>query len=334
MKTLWFDIGNTPHVHFLSPIIDRYRSSNRIVISVRDYSETINLAQKRFQNSFLVVGKHGGRHRFKKVRKLLNRLIALRKQINHFDFALSCGGFEACFLAKLRNRLSIVFDDNDISPNWIYSHFASYSFLPDAIPLSILPKQGFEPRTIYQYHGFKEDIYLANYEPNPAFLDCIPWRDYVVVRPENKMANYIRSNTETIVPILLRELLKNEFKVLYLPRTQHEREYAYGLDGVFVPRAPVNGLDASFFSRAVTSGAGSLTREAACLGKPAVSFYPGRRLLAVDKKMIQAGMLIHSRNPKEIVDYVKNALPRGFDRERSKDVQRSVFKKLDEIIHK
>ena len=334
MKTLWFDITNTPHVHFLSPIVGRYRSSTDIVISVRDYSETVALAREKFQNEFLLVGRHGGRKRIRKVSKMLNRLSTLRRRINGFDFALSCGGLEACLLAKWRHKSSIVFDDNDISPNWLYSRFASHSFFPEAVPRAVLLKQGFRPQAIHQYNGYKEDIYIADYEPNPAFLDSIPFRDYVVVRPENKMANYIESRTLSIVPELLRALSTAGFNSLYLPRTQSERKYAYGIGGVFIPRTAVNGLDACFFSKAVISGAGSLSREAACLGKPAVSFYPGKQLLAVDKKMIQEGWLAHSRYPREIIDYVKRVKPRRCNRDRSNNVQRSVFMKLDEIITK
>jgi len=332
LKTLWFDITNTPHVHFLSPIINRYRSRADIVISVRDYVETIALARHKFKTKFLVVGQHGGRNKIRKVSKMLNRLSALRMRVNGFDFALSCGGFEACLLAKWRHKSSIVFDDNDISPNWMYSRFASYSFFPDAVPMNILLTQGFKPQTTYQYRGYKEDIYIADYDPDSTFLDSIPYRDYVVVRPENKMANYVESRTRSIVPELLRTLSNSGIRILYLPRTDSERKYAYDVDSVFIPRTTVNGLDVCFFSRAVISGAGSLTREAVCLGKPAISFYPGKRLLAVDKKMIQDGWLAHSRNPREIVDYVNSAKSRRFDRNRSKDVQRSVFNKLDEII--
>jgi predicted glycosyltransferase len=332
MKTLWFDITNTPHVHFLKPIYERYRRSADVMISVRDYSEAVELVRKSFNVRPKVIGGHGGSSRIRKVSKLLYRLNLLRKEIDGFDYALSCGGFEACFVARWRRKLSIVFDDNDISPNWMYSPFANYSFFPEAILKSALIKQGFEPQTMYQYGGYKEDIYIADYEPNPDFVNSIPFRDYVVVRPENKMANYIKTKTSTIVPELLNALSNAGFRILYLPRIDSERKYAYGIRGVFIPRVPVNGLDACYFSRGVLSGAGSLTREAACLGKPAVTFYAGERLLAVDQKMIRDGWLFHSRNPEEIVQYLRNAKSRRFDRQRSKNVQDSLFGKLDAIL--
>lgn len=332
MKALWFDITNTPHVHFLSPIIDHFQSITATKITVRNFSESVALAQEEFNTEFIVVGQHGGKHKAKKIGKMISRLNTLRSIVNGFDFAISCGGFESCFLAKWKHKSSIVFDDNDISPNWMYSRFADYSFFPEAIPNSTLLKQGFKAHTSYRYKGYKEDIYLADYRPNTDFLKRIPFRDYVAIRPENRMANYMRSNVQSIVPELLNALSHAGFKVLYLPRMESERRYAYGVDGVFIPRNAINGLDACYFSMAVLSGAGSLTREAACLGKLAISFYAGERLLAVDQQMISDGWLFHSRKPDEIVEYLKKARSRDFDRGRSAKVQQAVFEKLDEII--
>jgi hypothetical protein len=332
MRTLWFDITNTPHVHFLKPIIERYSGRAEIMISVRDFSETVELARRNINAGIRTIGQHGGSSRIRKIGRLLARVNSLKAHINGFDYALSCGGVESCLFAKLRRKVSVVFDDNDISPNWMYAHLADHLFSPDAIARCVLLKQGFKASAIHQYGGYKEDMYVADYKPDADFLKRLPFNDYVVVRPENVMASYSRKGTKTIVPQLLRLLSDNGFNTLYLPRVNNEYRYAYGIERVFIPREPISGLDACFYSRAVLSGAGSLTREAACLGRPAVSFYAGKRLLAVDKQMRGEGWLLHSRNPQEILGHVLRAKSRQYDRVRSKKVQDSVFRKLDEIL--
>jgi predicted glycosyltransferase len=332
MRTLWFDIINTPHVHFLKPIIERYNGHARVTISVRDFSETVELARRNIDARIEIIGRHGGSSRIMKIGKLLARVNSLKAHINGFDYALSCGGFESCLFARLRRKVSVVFDDNDVSPNWMYAHLADHLFAPDAIARGVLLKQGFKAFSIHQYSGYKEDMYVADYVPDTGFLKHLPFSDYVVVRPENVMASYSDKRARTIVPQLLRLLSYNGFNTLYLPRINTEYHYAYGVGRVFIPREPINGLDACFYSRAVLSGAGSLTREAACLGKPAVSFYAGKRLLAVDRQMMAKGWLLHSRNPQEILEHVLRAKSRQFDRIRSKVVQNSVFHKLDKIL--
>jgi len=331
-KKIWFDFTNTPHVHFLKPFIKRFSINGMVIISARDFAETVELARRLLNREPLIVGKYGGNSKAKKAYNILARLIEMSVKIPAFDFVLSCGGAEASLVAKIRRKIAIAFDDNDISPNWMYSRFVDYAFFPKAISIELLLKQGFKPSSIYQYNGYKEDMYIADYEPDENFCKALPFKEYVVVRPENLMANYMNRDCRSIVPELLRMLVRKGNNVLYLPRYNEDRYYAQNLKGVYIPPHPVNGLDAAYFARAVLSGAGTLTREAACLGTPAVSFYAGESLLAVDRQMIQDGWIFHSRNVVEILNYLKDAKSRNVSLECSKSVQKEVFGKLDEIL--
>jgi uncharacterized protein len=100
---------------------------------------------------------------------------------------------------------------------------------------------------------------------------------------------------------------------------------------VFIPKGPLKGLDVCYYSKAVLTGSGTFAREAACMGTPAVSFYP-EDLLAVDQKMVNENWMLHSRNPEEIVDYVLNKKGRSSDLARSKRVQSEVFKIFEDIL--
>lgn len=332
MRKLWFDLTNTPHVHFLKPLISRYKDNFEIIISARDYAETVKFLQKELLTQPIMIGKHAGKHRLKKLCNILYRLYKTNMIIPDFDIALSCGGVEASFVAKSRRKSTIAFDDNDVSPNWMYSRFTDYVFFPSAVSKDTLLSQGFKLQSIFQYEGYKEDVYIADYVPDYGFVENLPFDEFVLVRPENMMASYVRGESHSVVPDLLSILVDRGYRVLYLPRTCLERRYAYGLNNIYIPREPIQGLDAVFFSRAVLSGAGSFSREAACLGKPAVSFYAGQELLAVDRQMIRDRWLFHSRNPEEIVEYVQHVKARDFDRDRSKSVQNAIFTRLDEIL--
>lgn len=67
MKTLWFDFTNTPHVNFLKPIIKKYLANNKIIISAGDFSETAKLTQLVFKTSPIILGRHSGKGRIKKL---------------------------------------------------------------------------------------------------------------------------------------------------------------------------------------------------------------------------------------------------------------------------
>ena len=101
-----------------------------------------------------------------------------------------------------------------------------------------------------------------------------------------------------------------------------------------MPSEPLNGLDVCYYSKAMLTGSGTFAREAALIGKPAVSFYPGDELLAVDRELIRRGWIMHSRDPQEIVEYIINAKNRKNDFKRSKKVKNEVINIIEEILNK
>lgn len=232
----------------------------------------------------------------------------------------------------MERKKSITFDDNETAPNWRYSHFTDYAFWPKAIAVEKLIRQGFKLNRLYQYDGFKEDVYIADYIPDNNFLNKLPFSRYVVLRPENIQANYVNTKQKSIVPDLLSKFNEANINVLFLPRYKEDRIYSKGYKNVFIPEGAVNGLDACYFSDAVITGAGTLAREAACMGVPAVSFYSGKNLLTVDKKLIDMKWIYHSRSANDIYHYFINSSRKRRSLERSQQVQEEVKQKLIEVI--
>ncbi|OGF68261.1 MAG: hypothetical protein A2Y62_02745 [Candidatus Fischerbacteria bacterium RBG_13_37_8] len=332
MKKIWFDLTNTPHVHFFKPFIKRYSAYFNIFITARNFAETVQLAKNEYNISPTVIGTHAGKHKVKKAYCLIIRFIQMLNRVGNFDYAISCGGTEACIIAKLKHKKAITFDDNDLSPNWMYSHFTDFAFFPAAIPEHSLFRQGFKAASIIRYNGFKEDIYIADYEPDENFLNILPFRNYIVVRPENLMATYVKNAGDSITIKLIQMLNEKNYNILYLPRYQQDINYVKDFKNIFMPSKAINGLDACYFSSGVLSGAGTLSREAACLGKCSVSFFAGKTLLAVDQQMIKEGRIFHSRIPEDIVAYIENYSVISEQHKESKTVQKEVFNKLDSII--
>ena len=196
---------------------------------------------------------------------------------------------------------------------------------------NILYKQKFKANKLYQYNGYKEDMYLADYKPDDNFMNMLPFSEYVVVRPENINANYVEGNI-SIVPQLLRKLRELNYNILFLPRYEHDKMYAKGIDNIYIPNGALNGMDACYYSQAVLTGAGTMAREAACLGVPSVSFFAGSKLLTVDRKLIEEGKMFFSRKVDDIVQYLDSAKRIKSDLTRCKDVQNEILSKLDEVL--
>lgn len=337
-KKIWFDITNVPHVNFFLPIIRKYEEEFDIIFSLRDFAETKSLFEKCIDKPYIEVGQHKGGNKLRKIIGVVERIFLLNKQIPNFDIKISVGGDASCIIAKIRRKLSVTFDDNEKAPNWRYAPFSDLAFWPKVVPQHKLRKQFFK-KNLYQYNGYKEDFYLANYEPNPAFLEQLPFEHYVVVRPENIKANYVEGR-QSIVPDLLKALDAKGYNILFLPRYESDRDYAQGIKNIYIPATAVNGMDACYYADAILTGAGTMAREAACLGVPSVSFFAGAHLLSVDQSLVDAGKMFFSRDVEQIMQYLESAKGSFFTHRaggvaglaRCKQVQQEILDTLDKRI--
>jgi len=329
--TIWFDFTNPPHVNFFKPLIRKFESAGfDIKCSARDFVETVDLL-KLHNIEFELYGKHGGKKKSKKIMALLDRYYKLYFNIHSFDFSFSSNN-EAPFISWLNRKPAFVFDDNDISPNWLYSKFAKYVVSPKSIDKAAMYRMGIKPEKLLTYDGFKEHIYIADYKPDPDFLNKLPFDNFVTVRPENIQAAYVPAGISSIVPELIDKLLKKGFNILYLPRYQLDKDIIAADDKIFIPEKPLNGLDVSYYSSAILTGAGSFSREAAVMGTPAVSFFAGKKFLGVDKEMFKQEMVYFSRKPDDIITHILKKEKKEFNISASKATQENLYHILEKTM--
>ena len=327
---IWIDITNTPHVNVLMPIIRHLEKDHELFFTARDFSETLPLLEKNGITP-IVYGNYKGKSRVKKVMGLLGRMWTLLFKLPKFDLALSLGGNYTSAIAFLRRKKSIVFSDNDISFKFFSFALGSYFIFPYYFKYQgVQKKYRIKDSQIKTFDGFKEDIYIADFEPDPSFPDQLPFKDFITIRPENLKASYVPKDSTTIVPQLF-EVFKDR-NILFLPRYEEEKKYAEGYPNVWYPDGPLPGLDVCYHTRAMLTGAGTFAREAALLGVPAVSFFPSPVFLSVDEAMQELGIEFKSRDPEAIRDYVGTASRSQASTDRSRKVQQEVFSIIDGII--
>lgn len=331
--TFWFDFTNPPHVNFYLPLLKHFSIKEiKTILTARDFVETKKLLEIH-NLPFALIGKHGGKNKLSKILQLINRNITLFQKIDSFDVSFS-SNYDAPLVSWLKGKPSFVFDDNDISPNWLYSKFANYVISPEAIDKVAMYKMGIKEKQLITYDGYKEDIYIADYKPDPVFLSNLPFADFVTVRPENMKASYVSTDSKSIVPELIDKLVKKGFNVLFLPRYESDRQLIKSSSQIFIPNRPLNGLDVCFYSTAVLTGAGTFSREAGVMGVPAVSFFAGNKFLGVDKKMFKEKTVFFSRQVDEIISYVVNSSRKPFAINKSKEIQQEFFSIVNNLIDK
>jgi predicted glycosyltransferase len=312
------------------PIIRYLEKEHEIIITARDYSETLPMLEAQGINP-IVWGEYKGKNRLRKALRILKRMYKLYRQIPRFDISLSLGGNYTATVSWLRRKPSIVFSDNDISFKGPALSFGTYFIFPAHFDTSSLrSKYRLRPDRINTFEGFKEDIYISGYSPDPDFLKKIPFTDFITIRPEDLKASYVSSNSKTIIPILFK-IFQDE-NILFLPRYIEEKDYAQGYSNIFIPDKPLAGLDVCYYTKAMLTGGGTFAREAALLGTPAVSFFPGKTFLTVDSIMQEKGWEFKSRNAIEIYNYVKKSGKNKSGIERSKLILAEVLSIIDKIF--
>ncbi len=339
IKNIWIDLLNPSHPLFFKPIFEELKTINEIQITARDRAETVELSMQ-LKMPINVVGKFH-KSKIKKTSSTVSRTFNLLKSVEKFDISLSFENAESIAVSKLRDKKSILFLDNDLK----YKQKNDFiQKLENKIKLRsnhfIIPKvseREFEKhidlKKLYTYNGYKEDLYLADYKPDYTIRDQIPFKHFIIIRPEALGSFYV-CGKRSIVPDLINFFHKQNINVVYLPRDREDTIFKE-CDNVFIPKKAINGLDLCFFSDAVLTGSGTMSREAACMGKASISFFPNKELLSVDAQLINEGKIFHSRNPKEIGEYVISRKPMEKTSalfSRSKKVKEEILEIIYDII--
>jgi hypothetical protein len=332
---VWVDLASPSHPFFFKSLTDSL-SNVRTTVTVREKTETVPLA-RQVGYSFQTLGRDYENPHLRKFGIPL-RTAQLAVGAPSADVALSSRNAMCILAAKARGVPSVHFTDNDIcayvdglKAEELYHRLeaqATHNVVPAAFRTDVLTERGADPERVHTYDGYKEDVYVASFDPDPTFVDELPFgdREFIVVRPEALSATYVDADG-SLVPAVLAGAVERGINVVYLPREASDREFAAGLseDRVFVPNEPLSGLELAWHARCVLTGSGTMAREAARMDTPAVSFFPNTRI-SVDRALIDEGEIFHSRDAETVLDYVESVTDRDAepDRTRARRVRREV----------
>src|SRR5699024_1121191 len=229
----WIDLVSPSHPFFFHALA-RGLDDVAVMTTVREKTETVSLASE-VGFSHRVVGRDFDNVLLRKVGIPL-RTAQLALEAPDCDVSLSSRNAMCVLASKARGIPSIHFTDNDITAHidglWIeelYNRFeaaATHNVVPQAFETSELTRWGARSGAVHTYDGYKEDVYVADFEPDPNFPDRLPFGsgEYIVVRPEALTAAYV--NADSIVPDLLAAAAERGIGVVYLPRGRGDEIHA------------------------------------------------------------------------------------------------------------
>ncbi|MFB6130636.1 MAG: DUF354 domain-containing protein [Salinigranum sp.] len=341
--TAWIDLASPSHPFFFAALADGLPAVETET-TVREKTETVDLAAE-LGFEYRVRGRDFDNTLLRKLGIPL-RTAQLAVDTPAADVSLSSRNAMCVLASRARGIPSIHFTDNDVTAHvedlpfeTLYNRLeaaATHSVVPAAFETRELTKHGASRERIHTYDGYKEDVYVADFEPDPSFPEALPFDDYLVVRPEALDAAYV-DETRSLVPELLEGAVNRGENVVYLPRGRGDVEPAreYPSDRVYVPDRALDGLQLAWHARCVLTGSGTMAREAACMGKPAVSFFPNA-LLSVDRELVREGRVFHSRDARDVVDYVTGLSDADVrpDRSRCRAVREEVVELTRRLIER
>jgi len=298
---IWIDLANSPHVPFFHALIPKFiERGHAVEITARDFAQTVELAAKAGMMAH-VIGGHGGGSIAGKAGNLLGRASALRKWARGrgIDLAVSHNSYAQIAAAAALGISSVTLMDYEHQPaNHFAFRTASRVIVPAAFPDSELAKFGATARKVKRYHGTKEDVYLADFVPDPSFVKTLRKLNIasddvlVVARPPAREALYHRFENELFDELIGHLNSQPATRIVMLPRSAAQREnYEKRLmANLIVPRDVLDGANLIAAADLVVSAGGTMNREAAALGVPAISVYAGK-WAAIDEELIREGRL-------------------------------------------
>jgi len=298
---IWIDLANSPHVPFFHALIPEFIARGHTVeSSARNFAQTVELATKAGMMAH-VIGGHGGGSITGKAGNLVGRAAGLRKWARDrgFDMAVSHNSYAQIAAAAALGIKAVTLMDYEHQPaNHLAFRLASKVIVPRAFPDAELRKYGAATRKVKRYQGTKEDVYLAGFVPNPAFGETLRKLNIasddvlVVARPPAREALYHRFENELFDELIARLNSLEGTKVILIPRSDAQREdyQTRNFANVIMPRAALDGANLIAAADLVVSAGGTMNREAAALGVPAISVYAGR-WAAIDEQLIGEGRL-------------------------------------------
>ncbi|HEY9405186.1 MAG TPA: DUF354 domain-containing protein [Pyrinomonadaceae bacterium] len=310
---IWIDLANSPHVPFFAALGEEFRArGHELELTARDFAQTVELAE-RAHLAPAVIGGHGGRALKGKAGNLFGRALALRSWARgrpRFDLAVSHNSYSQIIAARALGLRSVTLMDYEHQPaNHLAFRLASRVVVPRAFPDAALKRFGAHARKVRRYDGFKEDVYLAGWQPRAGafenMLETLGMRAghaLVVVRPPARDALYHRFDNELFDALLAHLCAHTDARIVLLARTGAQREEfearRWG-ENVSIPRAALDGATLIAAADLVVSAGGTMNREAAALGVPAATVYAGE-WAAVDEELVRQGRLTRIRTHADI----------------------------------
>ena len=281
-----------------------HNSGHEILCTSRKYREAVELARiKRLSLTF--VGSHGGADRYNKLRQGARRTYELAEVVKQFgpDVAVTFSSPEGSRVAFGLGIRHICFNDSPHAEAVakLTVPLTSKLYCPWVIPHSAWSGYGIAKKNIVHYRALDPAAWLKYH--NDDIQEVKQEKRMILLRLEESKASYIadkKISTTRMIDSFVAKLWQSA-NILVLCRYEDqiaEVESRYG-NKVQVLRDVVEGTTLIKSTQLFVGAGGTMTAEAALLGKPTISIAPIQ--FYVEKYLVRSGLVKRAINSRSLV---------------------------------
>ncbi|GIK76701.1 MAG: hypothetical protein BroJett022_03910 [Actinomycetes bacterium] len=318
---VWIDMANSPHPLLFAPVARRLvEQGAEVLITVRNHAQTLELTRQRWPEAE-ILGAPGRDGRLGKLGSLARRVAECRTWARRRrpHVALSHNSYAQIVAARLVGVPVVTGMDYEHQPmNHLAFRGASRILVPEAVPAGVIRRQGATGAKTIRYPGLKEELYLADFEPDPGVLDVVgvsrqAGEAVVVVRSAPVGSAYHPDENPRFVDGLRYLAAQQHVRCVVLARHESQRQEIEGLDlpNCVIPKRAVDGRSLLCAADLFIGAGGTMCREAALLGVPTLSMFAGRPA-AVDGWLERQGRMARFERPDQL-DRVRPRANRAAD---------------------
>jgi uncharacterized protein len=304
---IWFDILTPKQVLFFRRAVNLLHNSGHEVLSTsRKYREAVELARiKKLDLTF--VGSHGGADRYNKLREGARRTYELAEVVKQFgpDVAVTFSSPEGSRVAFGLGIRHIGFNDSPHAEAVakLTIPLTSKLYCPWVIPRYAWSGYGIAKKNIVHYRALDPAAWLKHHNNDDDIQEVKQERKMILLRLEESKASYIadkKINTIKMIDRFVDELWQSA-NIVVLCRYKDQIadiESRYG-NKVQVLRNVVEGTNLIKSTQLFVGAGGTMTAEAALLGKPTISIAPIQ--FYVEKYLIRSGLVKRAIDSRSLV---------------------------------
>jgi predicted glycosyltransferase len=305
---IWIDLSNSPHPLLFAPIARRLEELGHSVgVTARDNAQTAELTLERWPDA-AIIGGESPKSRARKAEAMIARIPPLRRWAQSFgaEVALSHNSYTQIVAARVLGLPVVTAMDYEGQPaNHLAFRLADVILMPEALRDSAARRQGATDRRTRFYSGFKEEIYLGDFEPDPTVLSSIgvepDGRPLVVARTPPSRAAYHQFGNPLFGAAIDALAADPDARTVVLARHPEQREAIQALNSpnLVLPDRAVDSRSLIHHADLMVGAGGTMTREAALMGVPTYSVVAGEQP-AVDRELEHRGILQRLRQVEEL----------------------------------